>query len=75
MLYLTSAQQGRCGTIGNSDETAATLSRAQLFYLDTEHPATCTGNITSWRVCYYGPELLTIEAVTGQHMHMLSIGG
>ena len=55
VLYLTSAQQQRCGTIGNS-ERAATPSRAQLFYLDTEHPANCTGNITSWRVCYYGPD-------------------
>ena len=56
MLYLTSAQQERCGTIGNSDETEATRSTAQMFYLDTEHPANCTGNITSWRVCYYGPD-------------------
>ena len=55
-LYLTSAQQERCGSIGNSDETAATPSRDQLFYLDTANPATCSGNITSWRVCYYGPD-------------------
>ena len=25
------------------------------FYLNTANPAPCTGNITSWRVCYYGP--------------------
>ena len=42
-------------TIGNNNETAATPSSAELFYLDAEHPADCTGNITSWRVCYYGP--------------------
>ena len=56
VLYLTSAQQERCGSIGNSDETAATPSRDQAFYLDTANPATCGGNITSWRVCYYGPD-------------------
>ena len=26
-----------------------------MFYLNTANPAPCTGNITSWRVCYYGP--------------------
>ena len=26
-----------------------------MFYLNTDNPAPCTGNITSWRVCYYGP--------------------
>jgi hypothetical protein len=58
VLYLASAQQEQCGsrTIGNSDETAATASRAQMFYLDTANPAPCTGNITSWRVCYYGSD-------------------
>ena len=55
VLYLTSAQQQRCGTIGNGNETEATASRAEMFYLDTEHPANCTGNTTNWRVCYYGP--------------------
>ena len=56
MLYLASAQQEQCGSIGNNDETAGTASRAQMFYLDTANPATCTGNVTSWRVCYYGPD-------------------
>ena len=56
VLCLASAQQEHCGSIGNSDETAATASRAQMFYLDTANPAPCTGNVTSWRVCYYGPD-------------------
>ena len=55
-LYLSSAQQEHCGSIGSSNETAAMPSRAQRFYLDTANPATCTGVITSWRVCYYGPD-------------------
>ena len=58
MLHLSSAQQQSSGSIGNSDETAGTASRAQLFYLDTANPATCTGNVTSWRVCYYGPDAI-----------------
>ena len=55
-LCLASAQQERCGSIGESTELAGTASRAQMFYLDTANPASCTGNITSWRVCYYGPD-------------------
>ena len=31
------------------------------FYLNTANPAPCTGNITSWRVCYYGPENVEIS--------------
>ena len=53
---LARAQQESCGPIGNGDETAASPSRAQRFYLNTADPAPCTGNITSWRVCYYGPD-------------------
>ncbi len=57
VLYLSSAQSEQtCGSIGNNNETAATASRAQIFYLDTDNPATCSGNISSWRVCYYGPD-------------------
>ena len=26
-----------------------------MFYLNTANPASCTGTITSWRVCYYEP--------------------
>ena len=58
VLYLTSAQQERCGTIGNSNESAATPSRVQFFYLNAANPAPCSGNITSWRVCYYGPAIV-----------------
>ena len=55
------AQQERCGSIGTSNEAAAMPSRVQFFYLNTANPANCTGNITSWRVCYYGPD--TIDAM------------
>ena len=52
----TLARQESCGPIGNSDETETTPLRNQRFYLNTADPAPCTGNITSWRVCYYGPD-------------------
>ena len=44
-----------CGPIGNSDESELVARRDQRFYLDVNNPAPCTGNITRWRVCYYGP--------------------
>ena len=47
--------QDTCGPIGNNNETQVTPSRARSFYLNAANPAPCTGNITSWRVCYYGP--------------------
>ena len=60
MLYLSSAQQKCYGSIGNNIEMAATPSRSQFFYLNTANPANCTGNITSWRVCYYGPDTVDV---------------
>ena len=51
---LTLAQDS-CGSIGNSNETALAADRSRRFYLDTANSAPCTGNVTSWRVCYYGP--------------------
>ena len=59
MLCFSSAQPTeQCsGLIGsNATERASTPSRAQLFYLNVANPAPCTGSITSWRVCYYGPD-------------------
>ena len=47
--------QDTCGSIGNSNENALSVERGQSFYLNTANPAPCTGNVTSWRVCYYGP--------------------
>ena len=52
-----SAQDTQCGSIGNSNsESEAKDRRDRRFYLDVNNPATCTGSITSWRVCYYGPD-------------------
>ena len=47
--------QDTCGSIGNSNENVLATDRSRRFYLDTANPAPCTGSITSWRVCYYGP--------------------
>ena len=48
--------QDHCGAVGNTDETEAAIVTDTMFYLNTANPAPCAGNITSWRVCYYGPE-------------------
>ena len=53
-VTLTLAQD-TCGSIGNSNENALSAESGQSFYLNTANPAPCTGNVTSWRVCYYGP--------------------
>ena len=47
--------QDNCGSIGNSNESELNDRSDRRFYLNTANPAPCTGNITSWRVCYYGP--------------------
>ena len=42
-----------CGRhVGDNDHDAV---KKDGFYLDRNNPLCCTGNITSWRVCYYGP--------------------
>ena len=49
--------QDTCGPFGNSNSNSQVGEvRQQRFYLDIRNPAPCTGNITSWKVCYYGPE-------------------
>ena len=46
-----------CGPIGSSGaETELDEERDRSFYLNVDDPATCSGYITSWRVCYYGPD-------------------
>ena len=47
--------QGVCGHIGDNNEVKLSAQNSQTFYLDMGNPACCTGTITSWRVCYYGP--------------------
>ena len=56
-----SAHEGCSGFVGSNDaETAATPPRAQMFYLNTANPAPCTGNITSFIVYYYGPDIVSV---------------
>lgn len=45
-----------CGNIGNNNETELSVYDEDRFYLDMNHTACCTGDILSWKVCYYGPE-------------------
>ena len=53
--FSTTLSQDTCGSIGNSNENTLSAERGRMFYLNTANPAPCTGNVTSWRVCYYGP--------------------
>ena len=53
--FLFAWAHDNCGSIGNNNETRATVETDRMFYLNTANPAPCTGNITSWTVCYYGP--------------------
>ena len=40
---------------GVTDDTRFQVDATEMFYLDIDHPICCSGKITSWRVCYYGP--------------------
>ena len=55
-LQLSVAQE-TC-RIGINDERsfAAASSVAGRFYVNEASPASCDGIVTSWRVCYYGPQ-------------------
>ena len=55
-MFCNALAQDICGPIGNSDESAVMRRQDHMFYLNIAHPAPCSGNITSWRVCYYGPD-------------------
>ena len=48
--------QDFCGVIGDDTQLQFQVDATEMFYLDVDHPACCSGNIVSWRVCYYGPE-------------------
>lgn len=53
--------QDICGPIGNSHGSSVTHRMDRMLYLNTANPATCSGNITSWKVCYYGPESIDLS--------------
>ena len=52
---VVSAQNTQCGSIGSSDQIELNGRTDRRFYLNANNPATCTGTVTSWRVCFYGP--------------------
>ena len=55
--------ESTCGPIGNDNyETEITAARDRRFYLNTANPATCNGTVSSWTVCYYGPNSLDSSA-------------
>ena len=54
ILHCTSIilAQDFCGV---ADDTRFQVDATEMFYLDVDHPICCSGKITSWRICYYGP--------------------
>lgn len=60
--------QDSCGAVG-TDLGEQTVRRAEALYLNTQNPAFCDGNITSFRYCNYEPEpsrfvtIITFEAI------------
>ena len=49
-----------CGPLGNNDKNELTPVRDRAFYLNTANPAPCSGSITNWSVCYYGPNTASV---------------
>ena len=56
------SSQDTCGSIGDSDQRELNVHIDRRFYLDINNPATCSGTITSWRVCYYGPNIVRADS-------------
>ena len=44
--------------LGTNDERELTAARDLSFYLNTAHPAVCSGTVRSWRYCYYVPSVI-----------------
>ena len=45
-------------SLGTDDERELTAARDLSFYLNTAHPAVCSGTVRSWRYCYYVPSVI-----------------
>ena len=54
LYYKSTWAQNFCG---HDNRTEEDICESGMFYSVTDNPARCTGNITSWRVCYYEPQL------------------
>ena len=51
-----SAQPFQCGTVGHDLQSSQTKLTDFGFYLNTQNPAPCSGNVTTWEYCYYQPD-------------------
>ena len=57
-LYVVLQVEMNCqcsSIIGTNIEREFTAVRNNRFYLNTAHPASCSGTIDRWRYCYYRP--------------------
>ena len=50
-----SAQPFQCGIVGHNQSSQTKLTDLG-FYLNTQNPAPCSGNVTTWEYCYYQPD-------------------
>ena len=56
-----SAQPTQCGTVGHDLQSSQTRLTDLRFYLNSQNPAPCSGNVTTWRYCYYSPDVTATE--------------
>ena len=52
-----SAQPTQCGTVGHNLQSQQNKLTIFQFYLNTQYPAPCSGNVATWRYCYYSPDV------------------
>ena len=55
------AQPTQCGTFGHELQSSQTRLTNFQFYLNTQYPAPCSGNVTTWEYCYYNPNVQADE--------------
>ena len=55
MFHVEVRSQQCPGPIGTNNQTAFTVDRTHMFYLNTAAPAPCSGTVTRFRYCYYQP--------------------
>ena len=58
-----SAQPTQCGTVGHNLQSQQNRLTDLRFYLNTQYPAPCSGNVITWEYCYYSPSTEADEYV------------
>ena len=53
--------QLQCGAVGHDVQASQSMLTNLRFYLNTQNPAPCSGNVTTWEYCYYQPDVTARE--------------